>query len=381
MNKLASILNRKLNFIWVLLLSITISSCGTSKGVTQEDGIYAQTKGTKVVVKENKSEEVTQSKKVNYFADELQKYEDEIEGEKDEIILDAEEYVSDEYGNEEESNAAWGYDVKEVYVTHHMSYDWYHPYHSYGYFGNIWGYNNWYYPSYRYRPWGYYNYYYGNGYYNPYYGSYNPYYNNYGYYYNNYYGGYGYNSYNPRYINRYGRRGHTYGVKQGRRSLSKSVANVNHSKSRRSIIRGSGRELRNANSKMPNRRNSNAFKSKPNNTRVRGANTPTRKRSVRRTTPTRTNTPHKANPRYKSASPRSSNTKTRNQTGTKKRFSSAPKTRRSSSRNTSSSSGVKSSSSYSGSKSSSTRSSSSTGRSGRSSSGSRSSRSSRGGRR
>lgn len=243
MNKFNKILGKYTYLLWIFLVGVLVSSCSSYKGTTDvEDGIYSQTKKEVIVVKEQTA------KKDNFFARELEKYENLEES--DEIILDAEEYSYDEendYEEKEESNAAWGYDTKEVVVTHHISYNWYHPYHSSYYYGYNWGFYNWYYPSYYYRPWGYYNYaYHGyGGYYDPYfYGSYyRPYYGGYGYYNPNYYGGYGYNTYDhntTRPYNQYGRRA-DYGNRfDNRRSLSRSVADNNNREAKPSLIRGSG---------------------------------------------------------------------------------------------------------------------------------------------
>jgi len=233
-----------------LLLSILVSSCSSYKGTTNsEDGIYKQSDKEVVVVKETQQK----SKENNFFANELEKYEDL--NEKDEILLDAEDYSSKEdYNNEEneESNAAWGYETQDVDVTYHVNYNWYHPYHSPYYYGNNWGHHNWYYNSYHYRPWGYYGYayyghpYYYGGYYSPYYtGYYSPYNNwgGYGYYNTNYYGGYGYNAYNHNYTrpyNEYGRRTGQRDRFTNRRSMSSSVVNSNKRGERPSLIRGSG---------------------------------------------------------------------------------------------------------------------------------------------
>jgi hypothetical protein len=250
MNTFQILFNKKV-YLAILILGIIVSSCSSYKSVSQEDdGIYAKASDKKeaTIVEKDVVNKTTDTKD-NYFARELDKYEDL---EEDEILLDAEDYSSEENQKYEEesveSNASWGYENQEVHITHHISYDWYHPYHSSFYYGYNWGFYNWYNPYY-YNPWrsySYYGYYYNPFYYNGYY-PYNYGYNNYGYgYYNpSYYGGYGYNYYNnyPRYNNRYGRRG-SYNVNTGRRSLSRSVAGVTHRNPTQSIIRGSGTIVR-----------------------------------------------------------------------------------------------------------------------------------------
>jgi len=390
MTKFNKVLGKHTYLLWILLVGVVISSCSSYKGTTDvEDGIYSQPEKKVVVIKEQKAE------KDNFFARELDKY--ETVAESDEIILDAEEYYSDEeYDDEEnvESNAAWGYDTKEVVVIHHVNYNWYHPYHSSFYYGYNWGYNNWYYPSYRYRPWGYYNYaYYGypynyGSYYNPYfygsyYGSYN--YGGYGYYNPSYYGGYGYNAYDQNYTrpdNQYGRRA-DYGTRyDNRRSLSRSVADVNRGDTKPSLIRGSGTISERVNRRTTTENRTPTFDSS-NPTRVqRGTQvqdntsrtrttTPTRDNSVRTrttspranegtqrtntpansrtntsrtTTPTRTTTPARTNTtKPSSTSPRTTTKKTKS-TGKKSSYSPA-KSSSSSSGNYSSGSSTRSSNS------------------------------------
>ena len=312
MNVLSKLITKKSFLTLGLLMGLLFVSCGTYKGTESEDGIYAQHR-TVTEKEEVAVVDKTPSKQENYFAKELERYEN-IDDEA-EIFTDEDSYSQDGDSEETytESNAAWGYDTQDVDVTYHVAYDFYHPYHNFGYYGYNWGYYH--YPSYYYRPyWGYYNY--GYNYYDPFYDPYysgfysayySPYYYNYGYYNPGYYGGYGYSPihYTPRYINRYGRRAN-YIAHSGRRSLSSSVARSNASK--RSIIRGSKfnvdrtrrtsvRSKRDANQNLrrknttPTSRDYNKPQVRRTNTRVRKNTTtnPNRENSKRYTTPTRRN--------------------------------------------------------------------------------------------
>lgn len=399
MNKLNIILGKYTYILLVILMGVFVSSCSSYRGVNDsEDGIYSQPEKEIVVVKEQKKETD------NFFAKELDKYENLEES--DEIILDAEDYSYDEeYDDEEnvESNAAWGYDTKEVVVTHHINYNWYHPYHSPGYYGYNWGYYNWYYPSYYYRPWGYRNYayygygsYYGGGYYSPYnYGGYySPYYGGYGNYNPYYYGGYGYNAYNQNYTrpyNQYGRRANNGDRFNNRRSLSKSVASNNRRATQPSIIRGSGtiservgrRSLTGERTPaisserrgVPTRDNtSRTVPTRRDNVEKNRTTTPRVNEGSQRTKPPvtrRTNTSRKTTPTRSTAPTRNTSTKpssTKKNTSTKKTSKSSytPSRKSSSSSGSGYSSGSRGSSSSSGSSSSGSRGSSSSSGSSRS---------------
>lgn len=376
MKKLNIILAKYTYFFVALLIGAVVSSCSSYRGTTDvEDGIYKQSEKEVVVVKEI----IKNGEENNFFARELEKY--ESLDETDEILLNAEHYSSDnEYTDEEDvkSNAAWGYDTKEVDVTYHVNYSWYHPYHSPNYYGyNNWGYYNWYYPSYYYRPWGYYGYaYYNNPYYfggySPYYygGYYRPYYGGYGYYNSPYYGGYGYNAYDHNYTrpyNEYGRRS-SYGDRFGnRRSLSRSVANVdNRGETKPSLIRGTGSISDRINRRGTNRdtnypsmdtnrerigRNTqirdNTSRTSPNSREINNSTQRTNPNQTRRTTEPRNSNTRSTTPTRTTTKPNTSTRKsntTKSRTTTKKSSYKAPKSSNSSGRNYSSGSSGRSNS-------------------------------------
>lgn len=322
----------------ILIIALLGNSCSSSKHTVYDDGIYEKPT-QKVIVKEIVVEK--EGAQENYFAKELDKYNDIEEAE---IFIDEESYSDSDNNEDVYDNAAWGYDTEDVDVTYHVNYNWYHPYHNPGYWGYNWGYYSWYYPSYYYRPWSYYSYYgnpyYYGGYYSPYYYgygyAYNPYSYGYGYYNPYYYGGYGYNAYNHHYNTNpniyYGRR-YAYANKMNNgKSLSRSVASRTVNR-RGSVIRGSGNVSDQYRRGGPVRTEED-FNNTQNRRQVDTSKYRTQRNNTYRTAPRNTNTQRTTSPTRRENT-RTNNTNSRNNTETRTQRTSSKNNNRGTRNNTS----------------------------------------------